>query len=302
MKPTLLVLAAGMGSRYGGLKQIDPVGPSQETIIDYSIYDAIRAGFGKVVFIIRHKFEKEFKEAIGNKFADKIAVEYVFQEVEKVPEGIVIPQTREKPWGTGHAILMAKDVIKEPFVVINGDDYYGHEAFSVMAKYLTSLTPEQQNQYAIMGYKVSNTLSENGHVSRGVCEVDKEGFLKSVTERTQIQPTEKGVVFKDEQGVEQLLSPETLVSMNFWGFTPTLFTYLEKMFAEFIKENSQSEKAEFYIPFVIDSLIKSGEVKVKVLSSGARWFGVTYKEDKPMVIEKIYKLCCNGIYPMTLWK
>ncbi len=302
MKPTLLVLAAGMGSRYGSLKQIDPVGPSGETIIDYSIYDAIRAGFGKVVFIIRKSFEEDFKEIFISKLQPHIAVEYVFQEIENIPEGLAVPAGRTKPWGTAHAILMAKDVINEPFAVINGDDFYGAGAFITMSDYLVALNEDQQTQYSLVGYQVGNTISEHGTVSRGICIADQDDFLQSVTERTNIQFTRGGIAYTDADGAFVFLKPETLVSMNFWGFTPQYFKQTENMFIDFVHANSDSLKAEFYIPTAIDKLINNSQAKVKVLKSNARWFGVTYKEDKPIVIEKLNQLIKSGIYPAKLWK
>ncbi len=302
MKPTLLVLAAGMGSRYGSLKQIDPVGPSGETIIDYSIYDAKRAGFGKVVFIIRKSFEQDFKDIFIAKLQPHIPVEYVFQEIDKVPAGLTVSPERTKPWGTAHAILMAKDVINEPFAVINGDDFYGEGAFKTMADYLVSLTAEQQTQYSLVGYQVGNTMSEHGSVSRGVCIADKNEFLLSVTERTNIQFTRGGIAYTDADGAFVFLKPETLVSMNFWGFTPEYFKQTEPMFSDFVEANKDSLKAEFYIPTAIDTLINNSQAKVKVLKSNARWFGVTYKEDKPVVIEKLAQLIKSGVYPAQLWK
>ena len=301
-KPTLLVLAAGMGSRYGSLKQIDPVGPSGETIIDYSIYDAIRAGFGKVVFIIRKSFEQDFKELFINKLQPFIPVEYVFQEIDKVPAGVEISPERSKPWGTAHAILMAKDVINEPFAVINGDDFYGAGAFQTMANYLYALTEQQQTQYALVGYQVGNTMSEHGTVSRGICLADENELLVSVTERTNIQYTRGGIAYQDSEGAFVFLKPETLVSMNFWGFTPEYFKQTEPMFSAFVKANTASLKAEFYIPSAIDSLINSSSASVRVLRSNARWFGVTYIEDKPVVIEKLAQLIKTGVYPAKLWK
>jgi len=301
MKPTLLVLAAGMGSRYGSLKQIDPVGPSGETIIDYSIYDAIRAGFGKVVFIIRKSFEQDFKEIFIAKLQPYIPVEYVFQEIDNIPADLTYSPERTKPWGTAHAILMAKDVINEPFAVINGDDFYGEGAFKTMADYLISLTPEQQTNYSLVGYQVGNTMSENGTVSRGVCLADSNEYLQSVTERTNIQYTHGGIAYTNADGAYVFLKPETLVSMNFWGFTPAYFSQTETMFSEFVKANGDNLKAEFYIPTAIDTLISSSKARVKVLKSNARWFGVTYKEDKPVVIQKLAQLIKTGIYPVKLW-
>lgn len=302
MKPTLLVLAAGMGSRYGSLKQIDPVGPSGETIIDYSIYDAIRAGFGKVVFIIRKSFEQDFKDIFISKLQPHIKVEYVFQEIDKVPAGLPVSPERVKPWGTAHAILMAKDVINEPFAVINGDDFYGADAFKTMADFLSSLGPDQQTQYSLVGYQVGNTMSENGSVSRGVCQSDENELLVSVTERTNIQYVEDKIAYTDAAGENVFLSPDTLVSMNFWGFTPEYFRQTEPMFTEFVKTNFDSIKAEFYIPSAVDALINNSQATVKCLRSSARWFGVTYKEDKPLVIEKLAQLIKSGIYPAQLWK
>jgi hypothetical protein len=301
-KPTLLVLAAGMGSRYGSLKQIDPVGPSGETIIDYSVYDAMRAGFGKVVFIIRQSFEQEFRDVFIKKLQPFIPVEYVFQELDRVPEGVTVSPERTKPWGTAHAILMAKDVIREPFAVINGDDFYGQGAFSTMCSYLSGLQANQQTEFSLVGYEVGNTLSENGSVSRGVCQADASGFLMSVTERTSIQPTGEGIAYQDENGAPVFLSPETLVSMNFWGFTPDYFELTEPLFKEFAQANSESLKAEFYIPSVVDLMIHSGKARVKVLKSHDRWFGVTYKEDKPLVVAKLAQLVKSGVYPEQLWK
>lgn len=302
MKPTLLVLAAGMGSRYGSLKQIDPVGPSGETIIDYSIYDAIRAGFGKVVFIIRKSFEQDFKDIFISKLQPHIPVEYVFQEIDKIPEGLTVSTERTKPWGTAHAILMAKDVIKEPFAVINGDDFYGSGAFQTMADYLNSLTADTQTQYSLVGYQVGNTMSDHGSVSRGVCQEDENELLVSVTERTNIQYVDGGIAYKESDNKIEFLDPETLVSMNFWGFTPEYFKQTEELFSDFVKANRDSLKAEFYIPYAIDALISSNTASVKVLRSDAKWFGVTYKEDKPMVIEKLAQLIKAGVYPAKLWK
>ena len=302
MKPTLLVLAAGMGSRYGSLKQIDPVGPSGETIIDYSIYDAARAGFGKVVFIIRKSFEQDFKDIFISKLQPFIPVEYVFQELDTVPAGISFSSERTKPWGTAHAILMAKDIIHEPFAVINGDDFYGADAFKTMADFLNSLTVDQQTQYSLVGYQVGNTMSENGTVSRGVCQEDVNQNLVTVTERTNIQYVDGGIAYQEADGISVFLDPETLVSMNFWGFTPEYFKQTESMFIDFVKANSDNLKAEFYIPSAIDKLINSSKANVKVLRSSAKWFGVTYKEDKPVVIGKLAQLIKAGIYPAQLWK
>jgi dTDP-glucose pyrophosphorylase len=301
MKPTLLVLAAGMGSRYGSLKQIDPVGPSGETIIEYSIYDAIRAGYGKIVFIIRKSFEQDFKEVFVSKLKGLIEVEYVFQEIENIPTEFKIPADRVKPWGTGHAVLMAKDYIHEPFTVINGDDFYGAGAFSTMATYLTSLGPNEQNHFSLVGYKVGNTMSENGSVSRGVCLSDAENNLISVTERTNIQYARGGIAYLEEDETLVFLKPETPVSMNFWGFTPDYFTLSEKLFHDFLSRRHQELKSEFYIPLAVDTMIKEKTAIVKVLSSNDKWFGVTYKEDKPVVKQKLAELIKVGQYPQKLF-
>ena len=299
MKPTLLVLAAGMGSRYGGLKQIDPIGPSGETIIDYSIHDAIKAGFGKIVFVIRECFEKDFKERFDDKLAGRIEVDYVAQEIGKVPLGSIYTSEREKPWGTGQAILMAKDCIKEPFAVINADDYYGVEAFTTISEYLTNSITEQEN--CMVGYQLGNTISENGFVSRGVCETNDKDHLTSVVERTHIESLENGIAYKeDEKWIP--LSGDTTVSMNFWGFTPSLFTHLESQFITFLKKEGDQLKSEFFIPSVVAQIIDEGNTQVKVLKSKAQWFGVTYREDKEKAIKAIGNLIEQGIYPAKLWE
>ncbi|PKQ63627.1 nucleotidyltransferase [Labilibaculum manganireducens] len=298
MQPTLLVLAAGMGSRYGGLKQIDPIGPTNETIIDYSIHDAIEAGFGKIVFVIRESFEEEFKELFNAKLAGKIEVDYVNQEIGKVPEGSVYNLEREKPWGTGHAILMAKDCINEPFAVINADDYYGVEAFTTIADYLSNSITDEEN--CMVGYQLGNTISENGSVSRGVCGTNENDHLTTVVERTHIEKLENGIAYKENEEWVQLV-PQTTVSMNFWGFTPKLFDYLEAQFTLFLKEEGDQLKSEFFIPSVVANIIKDGKTQVKVLKSDAQWFGVTYREDKEKAVKAIGKLIEKGIYPSKLW-
>ena len=298
MKPTLLVLAAGMGSRYGGLKQIDPIGPSNETIIDYSIHDAIAAGFGKIVFVIREGFQKEFKELFDAKLAGKIEVEYVSQEIEKVPEGSSYNLEREKPWGTGHAILMAKECIKEPFAVINADDYYGVEAYESMADFLMNSNSEQE--YSMVGYKLANTISENGSVSRGVCATNAIDHLETVVERTHIEKLSEGIAYKEDDKWTPLAG-DTIVSMNFWGFKPELFAHLEDQFKGFLTEAGQELKSEFYIPSVVAKIIDGGNTSVKVLKSDAQWFGVTYREDKEKVTKAISGLVEKGIYPSKLW-
>ena len=301
MKPTLLILAAGMGSRYGGLKQLDQVGPSGETLMDYAVYDAIQGGFGKVVFVIRKDFENEFKERFIHPLSDKIAVDYVFQEMHVQIDGVEGVIERKKPWGTAHAVLAAKDAIKEPFAVINADDFYGREAFKEMADFLQK-TNNQSKDYSLMGYVLENTLSENGSVSRGVCEADENQNLVSVVERTKIQKEGNKIYFADEKGDMQEISGKRLVSMNFWGFAPSVFEDSEKMFQDFVKANLDNEKAEFFIPLVIENMLKKGDTTVKVLQSNAQWLGVTYREDKPDVVQKFEKMVKDGVYPNSLWQ
>ena len=300
VKPTLLVLAAGMGSRYGSLKQMDGVGPNGEAIIDYSVYDAIRAGFGKVVFVIRHSFEQEFKEVFNaERFGHKIAVEYVFQELDYLPEGFTLPSERVKPWGTNHAVMMAKDVIKEPFAVINADDFYGREAYKTIGDYLVELS-ESRNRYCMVGYQVNKTLSENGTVSRGVCTVDEEGNLTGMVERTQIERVNGTIVFHDG-GADEPLAEDTPVSMNLFGFTPDYFDYSEAFFKEFLAANIENLKSEFFIPLMVNKVISEGTATMRVLKTTSNWFGVTYKEDKPQLVAKIEELIEAGIYPKNLW-
>ena len=299
MKPTLLVLAAGMGSRYGALKQMDGVGPNNEAILDYSIYDAKRAGFGKVVFVIRRDFAEAF-EKVNNTERFGIPVEYVYQSLDKLPEGYSVPEGREKPWGTCHAVLMAADTIKEPFAVINADDFYGKEAYEVMAKYLTECEGKR-GAYSMVAYKLRNTLSEFGTVSRGVCTQDENNYLQTIVERTSISKTEDGAAFTDEEGSHPL-DLDTLVSMNFFGFTPDFFEHSKEGFKKFLEGPAQTNiKAEFFIPLMVNNLINSDEAKLRVLSSDAAWFGVTYKEDKPDVVAKVQSLIDRGVYPNELW-
>ncbi|MGI6319535.1 MAG: nucleotidyltransferase family protein [Bacteroidales bacterium] len=299
MKPSLLILAAGVGSRYGGLKQIDKLGPYGETIIDYSVYDAHKAGFGKVVFVIRKSIEQDFKEAIADKYSGTIEVDYVLQEVEFVPEGFDVSH-RTKPWGTGHAILMAAEKIQEPFAVINGDDFYGADSFMQMGKFLIS-EKVKNNDYSMVGYYLNNTLSENGFVSRGVCQMNQDNILTDVDEHTKIRPDGEKIIFENANGEINTLDANSLVSMNFWGFSPQIFVQLKEMFQKFLEENSKSEKAEFYIPFAVNDLIKANKTNVHVLSTTASWFGVTYREDRESVVESLKKLHEEGVYPSPLW-
>jgi UTP-glucose-1-phosphate uridylyltransferase len=296
-KPTLLVLAAGMGSRYGGLKQIDPVGPNGETIIDYSIYDALRAGFGKLVFVIRHDFEKQFQESIGSRFEKRIPVEYVFQELDMLPPGFSVPAGRTKPWGTTHAILLAEHVVREPFAAINADDFYGRQAYLVLAQHLTSGTAD----YAMVGFILRNTLSEHGSVARGVCHVDRQNYLQSVIEMTKIERDGAGVKNTEADGKITTLTGDEPVSMNYWGFTPAVFGHLRERFAGFLNNSGNDLKSECYIPSTVNELVTAGQARVKVLRSGDSWFGVTYREDRPRVVESIRKLIARGDYPAKLW-
>ena len=302
-KPTLVVLAAGMGSRYGSLKQMDGVGPHREAIIDYSIYDAIRAGFGKVVFVIRHSFADAFT-AVFNKerFGGKIEVEFVYQELDYLPEGFTVPEGRIKPWGTCHAVMMAAPVVDGPFAVINADDFYGREAYITLAEYLRQVEGTQGN-YSMVGYNLRNTLSDYGTVSRGECSVDESDNLVSIVERTAIERGTDGIVrYKDENG-EHPIDENTTVSMNLFGFTPDFFSRTEELFKEFLSNpaNMSNLKSEFFIPLCVNTLINQKRVSLKVLTSEAKWFGVTYKEDKPEVVSKISKLIADGIYPSKLW-
>lgn len=289
-----------MGSRYGGLKQLDPLGPHGETIMDYSIYDAINSGFGKVVFVIRKDFEQDFREKILSKYEGHIPVEVVFQSTDKLPEGYTCPADRTKPWGTNHAVLMGREVINEPFAVINADDFYGRDAFRVIAQEL-SRTRDRKGDYCMVGFRVGNTMTENGSVARGVCQT-KDGLLTSVVERTAISYDENGnIVFTDENGELQTLDPATPVSMNLWGFTPDYFDYSDREFRNFLDRDINTPKAEYFIPLAIDTLINSGEATVKVLDTDSRWFGVTYAADRPGVVEKFAELHSNGTYPEKLF-
>lgn len=298
-KPTLVILAAGMGSRYGGLKQIDSFTPEGDTIIDFSLYDALQAGFGKFVFIIRKSFEKEFKEIFNKKLEGKAEVDYVYQELENVPDKYINPE-RTKPWGTGHALLMAKDAVKENFAIINADDFYGKEAFEVMAKSLMEKNKESYD-FNTMAYLLKNTVSDHGFVSRGECQVDENGYLTDVTERTHIEKIDGKLMRKDDGGLFIPIDENTVVSMNFWGFTPKCFEFGEKLFEEFLEANKENLKAEFYIPSVVNEILKSGIASVEVLKSDAKWFGVTYREDKEIVQKAIGELKKQNVYPRNLW-
>ena len=301
MKPTLFVLAAGMGSRYGGLKQLDGLGPNGETIMDYSIFDAIRGGFGKIVFVIRKDFEQDFRDKVLSKYEGHIPTELTFQAIDDLPEGFTCPEDRTKPWGTNHAVLMGKSVINEPFAVINADDFYGRDAFAVMGKWLSELPEGSEGKYSMVGFRVCNTLSENGTVARGVCAKDEAEMLTAVVERTEIMRVDGVISYKDENGEWQPVGEETPVSMNFWGFTPDYFKYSESQFVEFLKENIDKPKSEFFIPLVVDTLINNGKATCEVLDTTAKWFGVTYAADRPGTVEKIQALVDAGEYPNKLF-
>jgi len=299
MKPTLLVLAAGMGTRYGGDKQLDVVGPSGETIIDYSIYDAIRAGFGKIVFVIRRDIEKQVKERFVERLKDKIDVDYVFQDLDDLPEGAVVSPDRKKPWGTSHAILVTQSKIKEPFGVINSDDFYGPESFKILYDFLVD--NKEPNCYCIIGFKLGNTLSDHGHVNRGICSVDKTGRLLNIVEMRQIEKTANGAIAPEKEGDKIYFTGDEIVSMNLWGFKPSCYKFLEEEFRNFIRKHGMDPKAELDIPTSVDRFVKSGQITIKVLMSNEQWFGVTYREDKPYVVENILKMIKQGIYPSSLY-
>lgn len=295
-KPTLLILAAGMGSRYGGLKQLDEVGPAGEAIIDYSLYDAINAGFGKVVFVIRKELEEEFRKRFDPILKDRVPYEFAYQELDMLPAGYQVPEGRQKPWGTAHAVWCARNNIKEPFAVINADDFYGKDAYGVLAD---AMRKDQTNHYMV-AYYLKNTLSPHGFVSRGVCEVQSNGFLKDVTEHTKIS-LQNGNVFYEKDGQEIQLAPDLPVSMNFWGFQPSYFDWLDELLADFFDKSEQALKSEYFIPTVVNALIKNGNEGVKVLKSSSQWFGITYREDKQTVINNINSLINQGEYPENLW-
>ena len=304
MKPTLVVLAAGMGSRYGGLKQVDPVGPSGEAILDYSVFDAIRGGFGKIVFIIRKDFEAEFKEKVGAKYAGVIPVDYCFQDINDLPSPYVVPEGRVKPWGTAHATRAARNVVKEPFAVINADDFYGRDAMAKLAAFLSSTSTSTSTStlhLCMVGYKLSLTLSENGSVARGICDVAADGTLKGVTEMTKLVKAGDVAENREDEANPVKVPLDARVSMNCWGFTPQLFAELEARFVKFLAARGTELKSEWYIPFVVDELIKEGEADCTVLPTDSSWFGVTYREDKPFVMAEIRKLVEAGEYPSTLF-
>lgn len=301
MKPTLFVLAAGMGSRYGGLKQLDTLGPSGETIMDYSVFDAMRSGFGKVVFVIRKDFEDDFRRLVLSKYEGHIPTEVVFQSIDDLPAGFKCPDGRTKPWGTNHAVLMAKDVIKEPFCVINADDFYGCDCFAVMGRFLSSLPEGARNTYSMVGFRVANTLSENGKVSRGVCEVNSRNHLTTVVERTEIIRRDGAVCYKDENDKWVAIPDNTPVSMNVWGFTPDYFSYSEEYFKEWLKDNIDTPKSEYFIPLMVNRLINGRTATVEVLDTTSKWFGVTYAEDRQGVVDKIRDLVNEGVYPEKLF-
>lgn len=301
MKPSLLILAAGIGSRYGSLKQTEQFGPSGETITDYSIYDAIRSGFGKIIFVISPSMEQEFKESFRNKYPSEFEIDYVTQSILDVPPGYRVTNERTKPWGTAHAVLRAASRIREPFAVINADDFYGRNAYEIVSEFLSRRRNHGIPEFCLAGYPVNNTLSEHGTVSRGVCTVDKDGYLTGITEHTRIRESGGRIVYIENDGNEYELSRSSLVSMNLFGFEASIFRYFEEQFNEFIAHYHNDPKAEMYLPSAIDRIIRKGIAKVKVLKTDSIWFGVTYKEDKPLVMKTINDLVRKGIYPDNLW-
>ncbi|MPM41076.1 hypothetical protein SDC9_87726 [bioreactor metagenome] len=303
IKPTLVVMAAGLGSRFGGLKQITPVGPNEEVIMDYSIYDAIRAGFGKVVFVIKEEMLEVFKNSIGKRIEGFVETVYVFQKLDMLPKGYSLPNGRSKPWGTAHAVMCCKNYVNTPFLVINADDFYGATTYKIIYDYLIGLKEEKDfYQYSMVGFKLGNTLSENGHVARGICQVNDLGFLRGIEERTEIKKFQQDVKYREAEETWVSISENTIVSMNAWGLTPSIFNELEKKFSSFLLEKQDEIlKAEYFLPAVIDSLIRENKARVKVLKSEEQWYGVTYKEDKNIIENAILKLINNGIYPENLW-
>jgi UTP-glucose-1-phosphate uridylyltransferase len=300
MRPTLLVLAAGMGSRYGGLKQIDPMGPSGETILDYSVFDALRAGFGKVIFIIRPDFEHDFRERIAARFADRIEVGFAFQTLDRLPAGFTVPAGREKPWGTTHAILCAREAVATPFAVINADDFYGRDSYAALGRRLASLAPDDRN-FCMVGFTLKNTLSEHGTVARGVCRTDATGRLTDIQELTKIARLPEGAEHRAEDGTVTRLTGDEPVSMNMWGFTPAIFPLLESDFRAFLAAKGGELRSESYIPMAVGQLVASGQASCEVLRTESAWFGVTYREDKPAVQASIRELVRRGDYPSALW-
>ena len=297
MSPTLIVMAAGMGSRYGGLKQMDPVGPNGETLLEYSIHDAIQAGYGKVVFVIRDDFKDAFKEQVGNRFKDRIEVAYAFQRLEDLPDGFSVPEGRTKPWGTGQAVLACKEQVNEPFTVQNADDFYGAEAYHTMAKAL-AVMPKSES--CMVGYRIRNTLSPNGTVSRGICETTN-GYLSGIQERFQIHADESDTIYFVEDGEKTSMSGDEICSMNFWGFHPSFFDSMEERFIAFLEAKGSEQKSEWYIPDIVDGMISNGETRVRVLDCNCKWFGVTYPEDRPTVVSALKAMHNNGEYPALLW-
>lgn len=304
-KPVLIIMAAGMGSRYGGLKQIDPLNDDGDLIIDFSIFDALRAGFEKIVFVIKKEIEADFKEKIGKRIEKNAEVTYVYQSLENIPSGFSVPETRVKPWGTGHAVLSCAEVVDGPFAVINADDYYGAEAFRLIYQYLTEHEDDEKFRYAMVGYRLENTLTDFGHVARGVCETDKDGYLVDIHERTRIEKKDGGAAYTEDDGKTwNPLNNDTTVSMNMWGFSYSFMEALKNGFSAFLEKGLKEnpEKCEYFLPFVVDSLIKEGKATVKVLKSADKWYGVTYKADKPVVVAAIQAMKESGKYPMKLWE
>ena len=301
MHTTLLILAAGMGSRYGGMKQVEAFGPSGETITDYSIYDAVHAGFERFVFVISPKMEEDFKTNYIKKFPSHLKVDYVIQSLENLPRGFKVPEDRQKPWGTAHAVLMAKDVINEPFAVINADDYYGRKSYKIMNHFLAQTSEEAPGHYCMVGFELQKTVSEHGSVARGICQVNDKGYLSGMVERTKIFLKDEGIVFEDEDGSLHALDPKDTVSMNLFGFTPDFFPHIEEDFKGFLKKNTKNPKAELYIPYVVNNLLAAGKSKMTVLQTPDSWFGVTYQEDKSRVLKAIRELVDDGTYPESLW-
>ena len=304
MNPTLLILAAGMGSRYGGLKQVDPVGPSGETLMDYAVYDALRGGFDRVVFVIRHDFEDAFRKTIGRKYEGRVAVEYAFQSFDDLPAGFVPPAERTKPWGTAHAIRAAREVIRAPFAMINADDYYGRDAFATLGAFLRASpsVADPRPHFAMVGYRLNQTLSEHGTVARGVCQVSPDGLLQGIQEMTKILPVPGGVENRENEAAPVHLTGQETVSMNMWGFTRELMTELEAQFAPWLQANGSNLKAEWYIPFVVNELVQQGRADVRVLPTESQWFGITYRDDRPRVAAAIQQLVDAGNYPANLWR